>query len=163
MFRRKSDESVTFHVHALQTHKAVVITGKWLAKPISQAMIGSFLDQVRAPGPIGQHATQVPMGDVSSLEAVPAVCHSNEDLNRCLSVCQMNAEPGTVKKWKLDDISRVVADGVEFDVRRLTKDFARDDGEPVQLVLEFREDPMAQRKADARRTARRSHGGFSQR
>ena len=77
MFRRKSDESVTFHVHALQTHKAVVITGKWLAKPISQAMIGSFLDQVRAPGPIGQHATQVPMGDVSSLEAVPAVCHSN--------------------------------------------------------------------------------------
>ena len=47
MFRRKSDETLTFHVHALQTHKAAVITGKWLAKPLSQAVIGSFLDQVR--------------------------------------------------------------------------------------------------------------------
>ena len=48
MFRRKSDETVTFHVHALQTHKAAVITGKWLSKPLSVAVIGSFLDQVRA-------------------------------------------------------------------------------------------------------------------
>ena len=55
MFRRKSDETVTFHVHALQTHKAAVITGKWLSKPLSVAVIGSFLDQVpRVPGrPIG--------------------------------------------------------------------------------------------------------------
>ena len=64
MFRRKSDETLTFHVHALQTHKAAVITGKWLAKPLSQAVIGSFLDQVRAAGPIRQHATQLPLGDV---------------------------------------------------------------------------------------------------
>ena len=48
MFRRKSDATVTFHVHALQTHKAAVITGKWLSKPLSVAVIGSFLDQVRA-------------------------------------------------------------------------------------------------------------------
>ena len=62
MFRRKSDETLTFHVHALQTHKAAVITGKWLAKPLSQAVIGSFLDQVRGwsnrptchPGPDGR-------------------------------------------------------------------------------------------------------------
>lgn len=46
MFRRKSDESVTFHVHALQTHKAAVITGKWLAKPLSTAVVESFLDQM---------------------------------------------------------------------------------------------------------------------
>ena len=79
-------------------------------------------------------------------------------ITACLSVCQMNAEPGTVKKWKVADISRVVADGVEVDVRRLANEFVRPDGEPVQLVLEFLEDPMAQRKANARRTARRSHG-----
>ena len=29
-----SEESITFPVHALQTHKAAVITGKWLAKPL---------------------------------------------------------------------------------------------------------------------------------
>jgi|TARA_B110001469_G_scaffold112482_1_gene115307 hypothetical protein len=41
-----SEESITFHVHALQTHKAAVITGKWLAKPLSTAVVESFLDQM---------------------------------------------------------------------------------------------------------------------
>ena len=59
MFRRKSDETVTFHVHALQTHKAAVITGKWLSKPLSVAVIGSFLDQVRA-SPVVNRANMPP-------------------------------------------------------------------------------------------------------
>ena len=109
MLRRKSDESVTFHVHALQTHKAAVITGKWLAKPLSQAVLGSFLDQ-------------------------------------------MNAEPGTVKKWGLADIGRVIVDGEETSFRRLAKEFARMDGEAVQLVIEFSEDPN-QRRTNAHQNA----------
>lgn len=43
-----TEESITFHVHALQTHKAAVITAKWLTKPLSTAVVESFLDQMNA-------------------------------------------------------------------------------------------------------------------
>ena len=43
-----NEESITFHVHALQTHKAAVITAKWLTKPLSTAVVESFLDQMNA-------------------------------------------------------------------------------------------------------------------
>ena len=46
--RRSHGAPLTFHVHALDTHRAAEIADKWLAKPLSQALIGSFLDQVRA-------------------------------------------------------------------------------------------------------------------
>ena len=65
----------------------------------------------------------------------------------------MNSEPGAVRKWKLADISRVVVDGEEVDVKQRANEFVREDGQPVQLVLEFREDLLP---ANARRTARRS-------
>ena len=83
---------------------------------------------------------------------MPAACHtaaiSNEDLTHCLPVCQMNAEPGTVKKWKVADISRVVADGVVVEIGRLANEFVRADGEPVQLVLELED--LSARKPNAR-------------
>ena len=72
--------------------------------------------------------------------------------------CQMNSEPGAVRKWKLADISRVVVDGEEVDIKRRANEFVREDGQPVQLVLEFREDLLP---ANARQTARRSHARSS--
>ena len=60
----------------------------------------------------------------------------------------MNAEPGTVKKWKVADISRVVADGVVVEIGRLANEFVRADGEPVQLVLELED--LSARKPNAR-------------
>ena len=74
------------------------------------------------------------------------------------SGCQMNSEPGAVRKWKLADISRVLVDGVEVDIKRRANEFVREDGQPVQLVLEFREDLLS---ANARQTARRSHARSS--
>ena len=70
----------------------------------------------------------------------------------------MNSEPGAVRKWKLADISRVVVDGEEVDIKRRANEFVREDGQPVQLVLEFREDLLS---ANARQTARRSHARSS--
>ena len=64
----------------------------------------------------------------------------------------MNSEPGAVRKWKLDDVSRVVVDGVEVDIKRVANEFVREDGQPVQLELEFHEEQTAQRKANARRS-----------
>ena len=63
-----------------------------------------------------------------------------------------------MRKWKLADISRVVVDGEEVDIKRRANEFVREDGQPVQLVLEFREDLLP---ANARRTARRSHARSS--
>ena len=57
-----------------------------------------------------------------------------------------------MRKWKLADVSRVVVDGVEVDIKRVANEFVRDDGQPVQLELEFREEQTAQRKANARRS-----------
>ena len=64
----------------------------------------------------------------------------------------MNSEPGAVRKWKLADVNRVVVDGVEVDIKRVANEFVREDGQPVQLELEFREEQTAQRKANARRS-----------
>eukprot|EP00320_Phaeocystis_rex_P019833 CAMPEP_0119057182 /NCGR_PEP_ID=MMETSP1178-20130426/1697_1 /TAXON_ID=33656 /ORGANISM="unid sp, Strain CCMP2000" /LENGTH=158 /DNA_ID=CAMNT_0007037987 /DNA_START=22 /DNA_END=498 /DNA_ORIENTATION=- len=41
-----SGESITFHLHALHTHKAAEVKGKWLLRPLKQALISGFLDQV---------------------------------------------------------------------------------------------------------------------
>ena len=32
MLQISNEETITFHVHALQTHKAAVITAQWLAQ-----------------------------------------------------------------------------------------------------------------------------------
>ena len=48
MFRRSHGATLTFHVHGEGTHKVAEIADKWLAKPLSQAVISGFLDQVRA-------------------------------------------------------------------------------------------------------------------
>ena len=47
MFRRSHGATLTFHVHGEGTHKVAEIADKWLAKPLSQAVISGFLDQVR--------------------------------------------------------------------------------------------------------------------
>ena len=47
MFRRSQGATLTFHVHGEGTHKVAEIADKWLAKPLSQAVISGFLDQAR--------------------------------------------------------------------------------------------------------------------
>ena len=47
MFRRSHGATLTFHVHGEGTHKVAEIADKWLAKPLSHAVISGFLDQVR--------------------------------------------------------------------------------------------------------------------
>ena len=47
MFRRSHGATLTFHVHGEGTHKVAEIADKWLAKPLSQAVISGFLDQAR--------------------------------------------------------------------------------------------------------------------
>ena len=47
MFRRSHGATLTFHVHGEGTHKVAEIADKWLAKPLSQAVISGFLDEVR--------------------------------------------------------------------------------------------------------------------
>ena len=108
-------------------------------QPLSQAVISGFLDQAR---------------DIFR-RCAHCLYHSNSKAQLTLawpSRCQMNSEPGAVRKWKLADVSRVVVDGVEVDIKRVANEFVRDDGQPVQLVLEFREEQTAQRKANARRS-----------
>ena len=48
MFRRSHGATLTFHVHGEGTHKVAEIADKWLAKPLSHAVISGFLDQARA-------------------------------------------------------------------------------------------------------------------
>ena len=47
MFRRSHGATLTFHVHGEGTHKVAEIADKWLAKPLSQAVISGFLEQAR--------------------------------------------------------------------------------------------------------------------
>ena len=68
---KNQDDGVTFHVHALHVHRAATISGKWLSKPLSQALLASFIDQLNAePGAV----TKLRLSDVTQVvvDGVPA-------------------------------------------------------------------------------------------